>query len=466
MLTLFICFHAQSCFYHPLFKPYFFPEKSESSDFLLLLGGAFFLNQVQITSISKTSGVEGDTITIEGINFSANAFENSILFTGSIPGEIVSASETSISVRVPLGAKSGSIVINTTKGSAQSADSFTVYRYFITFSAGTNTETFTLDINSGAVAPIVGSPYSLNIPLGAKFSQNGKYAYSGNFGGATTIQSYSTNPLDGRISLLNATAGTTTQDPVFFAFHPNGKYLYVSNVNGGTVTAFNYDSNTGILTQISDYNPTCGCTLNHLVISPDGRFLFVNGNGGGEPILGFSIDLTTGILTNIPNSPFTTGIANMEAILIDSSSQFLYSVAASNSSILNRNINQTTGELTPIPGAPSVTGTPNNFRAVMHPSGKFLYTVNIAGATLAKHDIASDGSLSLPNSTLNFGSNLQFVSLDPTGAYGFVSNTGGNNFYVFKVDSTTGAPTLLNSGNPYPASAGNNSVPEAYRIAQ
>jgi 6-phosphogluconolactonase (cycloisomerase 2 family) len=465
ILTILICFLTESCFYHPLFKNYFFPNKEKNSDFFLLLAGVNFLNQIRIDSLSNSSGVEEETIVINGSNFSTIASENAVVFTGGFAAEVVSASGTSLMVKVPLGAKSGPIQVSNSLGSAQSSELFTVYRYFITFSAGANTETYTLDINTGVVSPVNGSPYALSNPLGARFSLNGKHAFSGGFG-ATSISSYSVNQNTGIISLSNSNAGATTIDPVFFAFHPNGKFLYISSVNGASIAAFAYDENTGILTKINDYNQTCSCTLNHLTISPDGRFLYVNGNGGTEPIIGFSIDQTTGILTNIPNSPFATGVPNMEAILIDSSSNYLYSVASSNSSILSMNINQTTGELSPIPGAPSVAGTPGNFRAVMHPSGKFLYTVNIAGATLAKHDIASDGSLSSPNSTLNFGSNLQFVTLDPTGTYGFVSNPGANNFYVFKVESTTGVPTLLNSGNPYPSSGANNTVPEAYRIAQ
>lgn len=89
-------------------------------------------------------------------------------------------------------------------------------------------------------------------------------------------------------------------------------------------------------------------------------------------------------------------------------------------------------------------------RAAMHPSGKFLYTVNTTGALLAKHDISSNGTLSVPSS-ISIGTNLQFVTIDPSGKFGFINDGTGSNFYIFSIDQTTGTPALI-SGNPFTAS--------------
>ncbi|TGL33612.1 IPT/TIG domain protein [Leptospira perdikensis] len=462
LLTI-ILFSFTSCVYHPLWRPYFFPENDSVSKLNLQIASIFFLIQPRIFSFSKNSGVEGETILLEGVNFSEQVSENRVFFSGSIEATINEASTTRLSVQVPLGAKSGAVTIQNKQGVTQSFETFTVYRYFVSFSAGTNTELYTLNMNTGAIIQATGSPYPL-ISNSAKFSNNGRFAFSGGFG-ITNISSYMVNPTEGFLSSLNTNAGTTALDPIFFAFHPSNNFFYASTHSSATIGAFVLDQNTGMLTKINDFSQPCSCTLNHLAITPNGKFLYVNGNGGAEPIIGYSIDQTTGALSNLANSPFTAGnTTNMEALIIDSSSQYLYSVAGTNL-IIGKQIDPITGNLTAIPGSP-FPGTAGNFRAVMHPSGKYFYTVNIAGANLAKHDISPiDGSISAPNSILTFGSNLQFVTLDPTGTYGFVSNIAGNNFYQFKVNADTGVPSLMNSGNPYPASA-TPSGPEPYRVAQ
>ncbi|TGM01936.1 lactonase family protein [Leptospira jelokensis] len=462
-LTYFsFCF--SSCFYHPLWKPYFFPDNHTHSKQIVQYSTIFFLIQPRIWNLSASSGVEGEVIVIEGANFSSDINENKVFFADSLPAEIIEASGSRLAIKVPFGAKSGRITIQNQFGMTQSPDRFTVYRYFISFSAGSNTELYSLNMVTGELVSNSLSPFAF-ASNNAKFTNNGRFAYSGGFG-ISYISSYSVNSLNGVLSSLSANAGTTTSNPVFFAFHPSNRFLYVSNINGASVSAFQLDENTGILGKIGEFSQPCTCTLNHLAITPDGKFLYVNGNGSPEQIFGYIIDQFTGSLSNISGSPFTTGITNMEALLTEVNSKFIYSVASgSGGVIIGMEINPTTGNLTGIAGSP-FTGTFNNFRAVMHPSGKYLYTVNIAGAQLAKHDInPSDGSLSSANSILSFGSNLQFVTLDPTGAYGFVNNTAGNNFYQFKVDGTTGVPSLLNSGNPYSASATPN-VPEPFRIAQ
>lgn len=459
LLTFYFC---NSCFYHPLWKPYFFPEKDPLSKLQLQFASVIFLIQPRIYSLSKTSGVEGETIVIGGVNFSAEAEENRVFFSGPVQATIENTSPSSLTVKVPYGAKSGPITIENNKGSTQSFDAFTVYRYFINFFVDPNSELYSLNMNTGEIIAAPGSPYAL-ATNSAKFSPNGKFAYSGGFA-ITNISSYATNQNTGFLSSFNTNAGTTTVDPVFFAFHPSNKFLYVSSNSGSSIAAFVFDSNTGILTKINDYNQPCSCNLNHLAISPDGKYLYVNGNGGTEPIIGYSIDQNTDVLSNLVGSPFATGIPNLEALLIEPTSNYLYSLSLANG-ILGRQIDSATGNLTVIPGSP-FAGTSGNFRAVMHPSGKYFYTVNITGALLAKHDISlANGSLSAANSILNFGSNLQFITLDPTGTYGFVSNITSNNFYQFKVDAETGVPSLMNSGNPYPAS-GTPSVPEPFRVAQ
>ena len=78
-----------------------------------------------ITSFSPASGPVGTTITITGTNFSNTASDNTVYF-GSVKATVVSASATTLSVKVPLGAAYQPISITTNKLTAYSAVPFNI----------------------------------------------------------------------------------------------------------------------------------------------------------------------------------------------------------------------------------------------------------------------------------------------------------------------------------------------------
>lgn len=65
----------------------------------------------RIISFSITSGQAGDTVDITGRNFGSNVNSNSVVNFGGVPAEIVSWSNTSITVIVPIGAVTGSVEV-------------------------------------------------------------------------------------------------------------------------------------------------------------------------------------------------------------------------------------------------------------------------------------------------------------------------------------------------------------------
>ncbi len=80
------------------------------------LGQKIHATPLTISGISVLSGKPGLTLTITGSNFGVNISDNKVYF-GSIEAQISSASATSITVTVPVGAAYGKItVINTTTG--------------------------------------------------------------------------------------------------------------------------------------------------------------------------------------------------------------------------------------------------------------------------------------------------------------------------------------------------------------
>lgn len=78
-----------------------------------------------ISSFSPASGFEGETVTITGENFSTTTYQNIVKFNG-IAAIVLSASATSLSVKIPTGATSGKITVKVNEETATSTEDFTI----------------------------------------------------------------------------------------------------------------------------------------------------------------------------------------------------------------------------------------------------------------------------------------------------------------------------------------------------
>jgi 6-phosphogluconolactonase len=81
--------------------------------------------------------------------------------------------------------------------------------------------------------------------------------------------------------------------PRHLTFHPNGKHVYVINELTNSVTLFDYDSTSGMLTKLQtistlpkDFDGTSHCA--DLKITPNGRFLYGT-NRGHDSIAAYEI---------------------------------------------------------------------------------------------------------------------------------------------------------------------------------
>lgn len=125
-------------------------------------------------------------------------------------------------------------------------------------------------------------------------SPDNKYAFAADLG-TDQILSYKLDPATAKLSpnappFSKAPAGA---GPRHITFHPNGQRVYVINELLNSVTAFDYDANSGRLTEkqtISTLPPefkgTSYCA--DLKITPDGRFLYGT-NRGHDSIAAYRI---------------------------------------------------------------------------------------------------------------------------------------------------------------------------------
>ena len=89
--------------------------------------------------------------------------------------------------------------------------------------------------------------------------------------------------------------------PRHFAFHPDGRHAFVINEMGGTITAFNWDSEKGVLAPYDtvsilrkEYRGLN--TSAEVVVSRSGRFVY-GSNRGDDSIVVLAFDSATGKLT-------------------------------------------------------------------------------------------------------------------------------------------------------------------------
>jgi hypothetical protein len=78
-----------------------------------------------ITGFSPSSGKVGDTVTIQGTNFSTTAADNKVMFNG-VTATVESSTATSIVTTVPLGATTGHISVTANGMTGTSVGSFRV----------------------------------------------------------------------------------------------------------------------------------------------------------------------------------------------------------------------------------------------------------------------------------------------------------------------------------------------------
>lgn len=138
--------------------------------------------------------------------------------------------------------------------------------------------------------------------------------------------------------------------PRHIAFHPNGRFAYVNGEADMTVTAFAYDGERGVLTEL-DYLSTLpeGTTGERLstaqiLVEPSGHFVYVS-NRGHNTIAIFAIDQQTGRLTAVGHE--STRGETPRNFAIDPTGTYLYAANQNSDTIVHFRIDRETGRLTP-----------------------------------------------------------------------------------------------------------------------
>ncbi len=137
--------------------------------------------------------------------------------------------------------------------------------------------------------------------------------------------------------------------PRHFDFHPGGRWAYLINELGSTITAFEYDRESGSLSefQVTGTLPTGfsgSNTTADIHVHPSGSFVY-GSNRGHDSIAVFSVDQDDGRLT--PLGHRSTGGRAPRNFSIDPSGRFLLAANQDSDTIVTFHIDQESGLLAP-----------------------------------------------------------------------------------------------------------------------
>lgn len=413
----------------------------------------------------------GCPLSVTGEKFADNAK----VYVGPYPcdSQVINADKTQIDCVIGPG-QSGVYQISVKNGGVQdsvfdsSIDPSTLQFSYASFMYIASQETpgrvyaYAQHPTTGALLTITGSPFSIsgqNSSYGVVIDPGNKYLYTANVS-SNSISPYSINPRTGAL-----TPGTPVASgaggPNGLFFHPTGKFLYVSNYTGNSISGFSVSSTNGSLTALSDSPYLTGgpTTINGVVITSDGKFLYAASMGGNGGVVGYSIDQSTGSLTLIPGSPFLNNLGGDtqnpgDGITIHPNGRWLYMGLVGRRKMAAWTIDSTTGALTSIE-APilnnSTTGYPDahGSASTVSKDGRFLYgtAFSTSGADPKKIIVyaidQTTGGLTRA-SEIDTGGGPNDVRLDTNGLFAYTCNSlNPPSISSYSVNTSTGALTAL-----------------------
>ncbi len=127
--------------------------------------------------------------------------------------------------------------------------------------------------------------------------------------GLDKVLVYKLDPASGTLAANDppSTSVKPGAGPRHFAFHPSGKYAYVINEIDCTVTAFAYDAEKGVLTELQTLSTLPegekvepGYSTAEVQVHPSGKFVY-GSNRGHDTITVFAVDKANGKLRQVQN---------------------------------------------------------------------------------------------------------------------------------------------------------------------
>jgi Lactonase, 7-bladed beta-propeller len=227
----------------------------------------------------------------------------------------------------------------------------------------------------------------------------------------------------------------------------SGELFFANHVNG-TVSAFVTGTSTLYSSAPGSPYPASGIgSLGAVVTTPDGRYVYVAGAGGG--VHGFSI-ASDGSLVQVPGSPFAV-VANSVDVVVDSAGKLLFVISGASVSVFA--INASDGSLTPAASPvalPALTLPTPGMAATVSATGSFLFVALGTSNSVAAFDIDTNTGALTPVAGSPFATGNAPFDVTATSTAVYVANNLDGTISAFTWDKNTGVLTTIN-GSPFNA---------------
>lgn len=256
-----------------------------------------------------------------------------------------------------------------------------------------------------------------------------------------TISMFTINPTTGLLTPTTPAMVATGFFPQGIAIDPSGRFVYTANSDDNTISMFTVDQLTGILAPTdpaSIFVPpvftsrSLDSSPGSVTADPTGHFIYVIDQDNGS-ISSFNVNANTGILTPTTPSGVVSGAYPL-GLIVDPTDKFAYVPDEVENSIDMYTVDASTGILTPNP-AFSVPGGNQPGWIAIHPSSKFVYVVNRSDNDIFTYDVdPTSGTLSY-KSSISTGVAPYPITLDVLGNFAYVGNQQENTVSIFKIGS-------------------------------
>lgn len=445
-LFLFLClFSFNACLLNPIVRDFLFPEKDPSSKSLFELWAIIASSNSRVELNRTWAGIrKGESLQLEAQYYMYGSKTDSTFQWSSSNTSVATVDANGFVQSIG----NGKVYITAVSGDgrALASSDITVYTGYVYTSLDTSNLVGHLTMNhtTGVLTP-TGTIFlgPSTGPTGIASDPFGKFLFTGDFYGGT-ISQLVIDQSDGTLTLNSTPTATAGLNPRNLVITPDGKYLYLASEGTQTIRAYRININ-GTLTFIDSYYSVIGQT--QIQISRNGNFIFYLSAALTE-LISYRINYSDGTLTQAGVSPsfFNDGSGN---VATHPNGRYLY--VGSYPALTIFNLDQETGSMSFVD---SVNHSKSINGSAMHPNGLFYYLVHLVEGEISCYTIDPiTGKISYASSVVPgiVNSSFRFIVIDPTGRFAYVADNNHPDLLQYSINQTTGELTSMgtvNAGGP------------------
>ncbi len=133
-----------------------------------------------------------------------------------------------------------------------------------------NISAFKIDSNTGALSPILGSPFTSTAgisPAAIAVDPSSRFVYAAGPGSSNSIWCFAITPTNGALQEVTGSPFSLSSGGQFALFDTTGNFLYIGDESGAAIDGYTYDPATGKPTVIAGSPFSTGTAPGQIVIS-------------------------------------------------------------------------------------------------------------------------------------------------------------------------------------------------------